>query len=60
MALAYINCHSDEIEDAQIRLDQPAASARFIGCEGVLSDPHTVTIRRIKAYGFAAVELEKA
>lgn len=58
MAVAYINCHPDEIYDAQVTLSRPARRIRFLNCEGTLQG-NTVTIRYIKAFGFAAFEVDE-
>ncbi len=57
-AVAYINCHPDEIYDAKITLARPAKSVRFIGCTGRQTDSTTVIIDNIRAFGFAGIEFE--
>ena len=58
LAAAYFNCHADEIFDAKIELAKPARSVRFINCSGKQTDEKTIIIDVIRAYGFAAIEVE--
>ena len=57
IASAFINCHEDEIYDAEIKLAAPINEVRFIGCEGERISDKLLTIKNIKAFGFAAVEV---
>ena len=57
IASAFINCHEDEICDAEIRLSNPIKEVRFIGCEGEMISDRLLTVKNIKAFGFAAMEV---
>lgn len=57
IASAFINCHEDEICDAEIRLSAPAERVRFIGCEGEMINNSLLRIKNIRAFGFAAIEV---
>ena len=57
LAAAFINCHEDEIFDAELKLSKPALTARFIGCEGEIINEKLLKIKNIKSFGFAGVEV---
>ena len=57
IAAALLNCHEDEVWDAEIRLASPIGDVRFIGCEGERISDTLLKIKNIKAFGFAAVEV---
>jgi hypothetical protein len=56
IAAAFINCHEDEIWNAEIRLSQPVGEVSFIGCEGERISETLLKITNVKAFGFAAFE----
>ena len=56
IASAFINCHEDEIYNAEIKLSKPIKKVRFIGCEGEMINDRLLTVKYIKAFGFAAFE----
>lgn len=58
LASAFINCHEDEIYNAEIKLSRPVKQVRFIGCEGEMISDTLLTVKYIKAFGFAAFEGE--
>ena len=56
IASAFINCHEDEIYNAEIKISKPIKKVRFIGCEGEMINDRLLTVKYIKAFGFAAFE----
>lgn len=58
IAVGYINFHTDEIFDAEIKLAKEVENVRFIGCEGKQVDSKTVIINYINANSFAGFEAD--
>lgn len=59
LALAYVNCHEDEIFDAKVTFADPIGKVRFHACTGKRIDAHTVVVDYVKPFGFIALEIEK-
>ena len=55
-AVAYINCHPDEMVDATVELPAEPSHVRFIHCTGEVQGDK-VTLHHVPAYGFAALEV---